>query len=289
MYLSTFPRPRHDTGWGLHDSASTGSLPGNWQTHVDNLISMGVTWYKVLADGTNKVDWVRFLTKHGIMCIIRLYSNKPHPKYRPSSDVIGLYVHAGAQYFEYGNEPNIGSDEWSDWPGMKNIGEILVPQILACNGLIKSVGGVPLLPAMTPGGVINQRETWRQILVALKKRKALDSMRGAGVAIHVRPLNNPLDTPREDGNAISKDGVPIFVDQNGKFIRYANTTTHDEYTWYIDFFNENLGYCPPLFGTEAGYSIGDEQNSDYYPITRATHAGWNHELAMRFSPKHSKR
>jgi len=288
MNLSDYPRPQFDTGFGLHDSASTGSFPTNWENHLKRLKALGVTWYKVLVDGDNKVNWVRFLTKNGIMVIVRMYGLKPHPRFTPDYNIVRQYVEAGAYYFEWGNEPNIGEDEWSSWPGNSNLGKMLVPQWLRCSNEIKKAGGIPLLPAATPGGRVNHREMWRQFFVELKKKKALDSLKGCGLAVHVRPLNNPLDTLREDGNALNRDGVPIFVDEHGEFIRYANTTTHDEYTWFIEFFTKQLGYCPPVFGTEAGYSIDDRQNSSEPPITRETHADWNHELFMRFDPDHPK-
>jgi len=288
MKLNDFPRPARNTGWGMHDSSSTGSFPYSWDENTRKLLAMGCSWKKVLADGANKVKWVEHMSAHGLGIIVRTYAHKPHPASTPAADVVRQYVEAGAHYFEFGNEPNIGEDEWSDWPGNAHLGEKLAQQWLRGANEVKRAGGIPLFFAMTPGGRVNHRETWRQVIEALDKRNALDSLKGAGVAVHVRPLNNPLDTPREDGNAVSKDGVPIFVDANGEFLRYANTTTHEEYTWFIDFFREHLGYCPPLFGTEAGYSIGDHQNDQYFAITRETHADWNHELATRFHPSHPK-
>jgi len=104
--MTTYPTPTPNTRWGLHDSADANANPPNVKDHARALRDMGTTWYKLLCRRDNKVDRAKEYIKAGIMPIVRLYAQGPHPDYTPNLDILKAYANAGVKYIEFGNEPN---------------------------------------------------------------------------------------------------------------------------------------------------------------------------------------
>lgn len=262
--LSFYPRPPIDTGIGMHDSHLTGDNPPDIRQHARNLRKAGVSWYKILAGGVNKVERVRIYAQEGIMSIVRLYVERPHPNYIPNRDEVAQYVAAGGKYIEAGNEQNL-LDETTG--GINP--EAVAAQWIRASDVIKSVGGIPVVYACTPGGHMNHRTYTNRFLAEVKRLGRLDSFDKAVLGIHPRPLNNPPDQPRDTGNP-------------------PNTTTWNEWTWYDEAYYNYLGWHIPLAATEHGYSGRGQENSEHPPMNDTTWAEWNKELCYRFNPSHPK-
>lgn len=260
-----FPRPSPDTGFGLHDSANIYANPPDVRRHAKALRSLGITWYKLLADNANKVERARIYREEGIMPIVRLYRGQPHPRYRPNRDVVRAYVQAGAPYIEFGNEPNIGDGEWEPNKFTRNLAdfaEMIVSQWLTGAGDVVAGGGIALFFAMTPGGSLDHRVATDQVLANLARRGELDSIQA--VAIHPRPHNNP---PHEPWSVI-------------------NTVTFNEYEWYVKTYTEALGHTPIFLVTEHGYSPTSSENANFPKIGLARWAEYNKVLFERMNPAH---
>lgn len=263
--LDWYPRPQPDTGLGLHDSHLTGDSPPDLAQHAANLRAAGISWYKLLAGGVNKVERARIYVEHGIMPIVRLYVSEPHDEYVPPADQVEAYVEVGAPYIEAGNEPNL-KEEWHEWPGWSDFGERLGAQWIKAADVIKSAGGIPVFYAMTPGGHFFHRQATIDTIEYVEAQGRLDTFERAVIGIHPRPLNNPPDTPQTE----------------------QNTTTWNEHRWYIDHWTAALGWTPPFVCTEHGYSPEDSQNADWPPMDEAKWAAYNRGLFERMNPDHPK-
>lgn len=270
--LSQYPRPKNDTGLGLHDSSNVGANPSNIEAHAKALRAAGISWYKILEAGGNKIERCRTYLAHDIMPIVRLYKERPHPDYVVFPGEVARYVAAGVRYFEMGNEPNISPDEWQTgkWPSAADMGRIIAEQWVSASAIVKREGGIPLVYAMTPEGTYSHAGGHRRITIDflqhLKTKGRLDTLEGAGVAIHPRPHNNPPDTPTTA----------------------TNTVTFNEYQWFAQTYKELVGWVPPFFATEHGYSIGDSQNTNYPRIDEHLWTDHNQKLFERMNPSHPK-
>ncbi len=270
--LSAYPQPKESTGLGLHDSSNVGASPSNIEAHAKALRAAGVSYYKILEAGGNKVDRCRVYLEHDIMPIVRLYKERPHPDYVVFPGEVARYTAVGVRYFEMGNEPNISPDEWlvGKWPAAADMGRIIAEQWMRAADMVKREGGIPLVYAMTPEGTYSHAGGHRRITIDflqhLKVKGALGTLEGAGIAIHPRPHNNPPDTP----------STP------------TNTVTFNEYLWFAQTYQEMVGWIPPMFATEHGYSIGDSQNSNFPRIDANLWTDHNQELFERMSPSHPR-
>lgn len=266
MSLVQYPRPAADTGWGFHDSAGTGARPQDQRGFARYLRQdLGITWYKALVSGTNKVDFVQTLTEEGLEVIVRLYAYQPHPHYVVSPAEVRAYVGAGAHYFEWGNEPNLVW-EWdrASWDEGARVDKVC-QQFLRNADAIRQGGGIPLLAALSPGGDYPHRDWYRTTFEWLRLHGHLSVLDGAALAIHNRPLNHPL----------------TYTDPEGCFFL--------DYEWIDDLVRAYVGYSLPLLGTEGGYEPGWDQDARFPAIDLVRHAAYNVELLRSFGPHGGQR
>lgn len=266
MALSQYPRPPADTGWGFHDSAGTGARPSDSAGYARYLRQeLGITWFKALVSGTNKVDLVRAFASQGIEVVVRLYAYRPHPHYVVSPADVRAYVQAGAHYFEWGNEPNL-HDEWDiqSWNEGARVDKVC-EQFLRNADAIRQGGGIPLMAALTPGGHYPHRDWYRTTFEWLRLHGHLGALDGAAVAVHNRPLNRPL-------NHMDPGGCSFL-----------------EYEWLDDLVKAYVGRSLPLIGTEGGYEPGWDHDPTFPPIDLTRHAEYNVEILRCFGPYGSRR
>ena len=266
LLLSQYPRPANDTGWGFHDSAGADARPANPAAYARYLRQdLGITWFKALVMGTNKVDLVRAFTQAGIEVIVRLYTSQPHPGYVASVSDVRAYVQAGVHYFEWGNEPNLVL-EWNraSWNEGARVDKVC-QQYLRNADAVRQGGGIPLFPALSPGGDYPHRDWYRTTFEWFRLNGKLSALDGAALAIHNRPLNRPL-------SVIESTGCNFL-----------------EYEWIDNLVNSYMGRSLPLLGTEAGYEPGWNQDPTYPAIDLQRHAAYNVEILRNFGPHGSRR
>jgi hypothetical protein len=268
--LNGLPIPDHFNGIGLHDTPS--SVLANWgyaeaTDHARILRQHGVTVYKILADNANKVDRCRAYVDHGIVPIVRPYIPEPWGSglQMTPSDILRQYVDVGARVIELGNEFNIEC-EWKDGniPGAAAIAQEVCNWWEKClQRASEAPGMIPLFPSNTPGGNVDHRRCYQEIVAELVRRGLQSSVKH--IAIHPRPHNNPPDTT----------WTP------------SNTCAFDEWRWIRDQF-EAAGIYAYYWATEHGYSLGDDQNHDYPRIDLQKWTEYSAELLLRLNPAHAK-
>jgi uncharacterized coiled-coil protein SlyX len=286
MELKDYPRPADDNGWGFHSSSGAYEQPWMSQAWREKFVGVteisglslpekrkimreyagmlheeyGIRWFKLLAASDSQIHFARALVDAGIETIVRMYAHEPHPTFTADSDLVRRYVDVGVHYFEWGNEPNLyvewDEDHWDQGHRARQV----ATQLRRNFDKIREGGGIPLFPAMSPGGHIDARQMLRDILEELKNKGALGDLEGAAVAIHNRPHNIPASVPPSD----------------------ELTVAFREYEWIDDLIRSYLGHPLPLMGTEGGYEIGDNTHADYPPITGETHATYNMEIFRGF-------
>lgn len=260
------------SGFGLHDSPNKYLNPPDVAAHARTLKRYGIDNYKMLADADNKkAGRVQIYRTHGIHSIVRTHVDRPTPNYVIDIQVARDYVNAGAWAIEPMNEPNL-KDEWADgtFPGSwSEYGRIVARQWLRNAELIVSAGGVPVTPALSPGGHVPHREATLRFLDGINFHGGRALLDRAVIGVHWRPLNNPIDTPPNMGNP-------------------PNTTLWREYEWFYSTYSAYLGYMPGFVETESGYSPGSSENGTFPPMTAQTWAGFNRELYSRLNPSHPK-
>lgn len=300
MRLDEYPRPAGDTGLGIHASPANtyplGEDPGAYGWWASEYVAMGFKWVKLVVGGLSGIEPCRVLLAHGIMPIVRFYQAEQAP--RALVDLqpdlgrwVREYVNLGVRYFEVSNEPNL-FDEWFGKYGPEwqkgAIPDRVAEAWVKDAQVVFEAGGLPGIPALSPGGNYNDVDFLRTFLLWLKQRgHAALLQRGAWCAIHNGTLNHPLDYP---GDPVNQRGVPVTqaaydahpreswagsrdevnawrlsdmnagqtlssVDVNGRHTGGSNCW--DKYKEYQRLIEDTFGFQLPILGTEGGVWIGD--------------------------------
>lgn len=223
LALIDYPRPPEDTGIGVHWSASN-SFGGMAEFADDNprivmqARRMGKSWGKILAGGTNATGTCRLLLDNHIMPIVRFYEPAQWPDPLSSRQdlaaLVRAYVAVGVKYFEVGNEPNLleewkggwGTSDADPTPWKEGAQPDRVAQAFVTDArIVLDNGGLPGLPACSPGGHYNDIDFFRTMC----QRLYLDGHagllgRGCWIALHNAMLNHPLDYPDDPVNQLGK-------------------------------------------------------------------------------------
>lgn len=251
--LQDYPRPPGDSGFGFHINAEPKPPSREMlQTRIIPLMkSLGATWVTVYCSSADVDEWlqsVKLLVDSGFEVIIRYHHTHtpPHPDFVPTVDAIKRFRAIGVNYVVTGNEPNLSLENRS-----RAGADQIARQWVKASDNIKAAGAIPLLYPMSPGrgDVADAREMLVGMLEWLKAHDALDTLDGAGIAIHNRPLGKPLD--------------------------YRDSTSFLEYEWIDDTVARYAGKRLPLFGTEAGYAFGEQILPRFPKVDGELHKQYN--------------
>ncbi len=296
MDLRDYPRPKDDTGIGVHWSAGYAAAIGLGQIEqiwLPKLRGMGIKWVKI-SDHDGALGFAELLLKNDIMPIVRIYRPQPNPGVLNAQQLkaVGDFVSAGVRYFEFNNEPDLGVE----WQG----GEVPLDgaPTVAANAIIDMEailqrGGYPGIPALRPGG------RWDLVgeICRLGRRDLLSQP--VWQALHNYSANHPLDYPYD---LVNQEGAPCSrelydklalekwngntwegwtLEQLNQFRReranpgataFGDPTCWRAYERYDQLIRNQIGRSLPILATENGFVVGERQDKRYPATTPQLHA-----------------
>ena len=202
MDLRDYPRPKNDTGIGVHWNAGYASAIGLGQVEqiwLPKLKAMGVKWVKI-SQHDGAMGFAELLLKNDIMPIVRIYRPQPNPGTLGNRELAAVrdYVAAGVRYLEFNNEPDLGV-EWQGGEYPLNGAQIVARNAVIDMEAILQLGGYPAIPSLRPGG------RWDLVgeICRLGRRDLLSQP--VWQALHNYSANHPLDYPYD---RVNQEGAP---------------------------------------------------------------------------------
>ncbi len=225
--LSSFPRPTHDNGRGLHWFPTTHQSRAVVNRFVPELVAMKIRWLVVLQ-GMN--DWdliandylIDRLNAEGIIVVMRI--DRPIGKMDSArlGWIVARYRERGVRYFQIFNEPN-ADDEWSadtaHTPGQ------FVSYWTAAAEVVAANGGLPGFAPMSPQPDDSDLLFFKAALEEMKTKGRFDLVNQMWVSVHNYGDFDPRNST-DDGffHYRSYDGVvkkvfgesiPLLVTEGG--------------------------------------------------------------------------
>ncbi len=290
MDLRDYPRPKGDTGIGVHWSAGYPAMVGIGQIRdfwLPELQAMGVKWVK-LAQYDGGLELAEVLLKSDIMPIVRLYRSQPNPGTLDEKALRAVkdYVAAGVRYFEFNNEPDMGVEWQGNFVPPDAVGVVARNAIIDMETIL-AAGGYPAIPALTVGS------KWDLVGEICRQGRRDLLAEPVWQALHNYSINHPLDYPYDAGNQSGAPYAQDFYDRlaaeqwegnawsgwslervNAERRDHANpgaTAFDDPSCWrgyerYDKLIRDQIGRSLPILATENGYIV-DERPDPRYPNT----------------------
>ena len=296
MDLHDYPRPKGDTGIGVHWNAGYAAAIGLGQIEqlwLPQMFDMGIKWVKI-SEHDGAFGFVELLLKNDIMPIVRIYRQHPNPGTLSPVALAAIsdYVSAGVRYFEFNNEPDLGV-EWSSGEVPLDGATISARNAIVDIEAVLQRGGYPAIPALRPGG------RWDLVgeICRMGRRDLLSQP--VWQALHNYSANHPLDYPYD---RVNQEGAPCApelysklalekwngdawegwtLEQLNRFRKErANpgaTAVGDPTCWrsyerYDQLIRNQIGRSLPILATENGYVVGERQDKRYPMTTPQLHA-----------------
>jgi hypothetical protein len=218
MELNRYPRPARDSRLGIHAGANAFFPMGEVdddiaRVWIPELLAMGFSWVKLLNVEGSAYRSVEELVKVGIEPVIRLYRNEPNPgtlNLQPKTKAsVPELVARGVHYFETNNEPNL-SCEWINGFIPSYAPEQVAKDFLIDAEYVISCGGIPLIPAMAPGGNWDDMDFLKKMLEWFVRAGRLDVLDKCAIACHNAAFNHPLNYPYD---AVNQLGAPVSQEE----------------------------------------------------------------------------
>jgi hypothetical protein len=240
------------TRFGVHTPSNYYWVPRDLDAWCEDALKHGVNCVTVWSNDKYQVDFCRALIRHGIEVIYRPGENKIPSQF--IGDIYAAYRDVGVRYLQYYNEPN----NRIEWKEDRKAGPEYFAQLWADKcAAIKSIGMIPVVPPLSPGGDIWHPDFFVRMMNWWKNQGLLpDLLRGCILGIHNRPTVNPPDAT----GVCSFEGYKFFREQMQAI----------------------MGFTLPMVAPEAGYEPPNV-NHDWEKWK-----DWNLELIRRFRPKHPK-
>ena len=296
MDLRDYPRPKGDTGIGVHWSAGYPAVVGMGKIRefwLPELQAVGVKWVK-LAQYDGGLELAEVLLKSDIMPIVRLYRFQPNPGTLDDKALRAVkdYVAAGVRYFEFNNEPDLGV-EWQGNFVPPDAVEVVARNAIIDMEAILALGGYPAVPALALG------TKWDLVGEICRQGRRELFAEPVWQALHNYSINHPLDYPYDAGNQSGAPYAQDFYDRlaaeqwdgsawsdwslervNTERREHANpgaTAFDDPSCWrayerYDKLIRDQIGRSLPILATENGYVVNERPDPRYPNTTPQLHA-----------------
>lgn len=279
----SYPRPVNDSGLGVHLSPNgdypLGRSDELIRNTVEDLRRQGFTWAKVVVTPPYNTDWqtraVDALVKAGFEVIVRLFVHKPYPGnvmpsfYALVDSAVRYWVARGVHYFELRNEPNLRDAEWESDGAWDAFGYTTsrarhaARLFISDAKVILNAGGIPLTPALAPGGHDDDEQAWQAMCEWWRDNGEHNTLRQCAIATHNYTLNHPLNHPYDAVNQKEWPGANLWSGgQSNGFLKYR---------YQAKVFRDHLGFTIPVLSTEDGPLMGNRADGRYPGIDEARH------------------
>ena len=296
MDLRDYPRPKGDTGIGVHWNAGFPAAVGIGQIRdvwLPELFALGVKWVKISRhDGG--LELAELLLKHDILPIVRIYRPQPNPGVLDDAAraFVKDYVAAGVRYFEFNNEPDL-TVEWQNGYLPPDAAQVVARNAIVDMEAILKLGGYPGLPALAVGCKWDLAGE----ICKLGRRDLLGEP--VWQALHNYSINHPLDYPGDAGNQTCAAYTQEFYDRlateawdgqawEGWSLDRINAERRDNsnpgatafddpscwraYERYDRLIRDQIGRSLPILATENGYIVAERPDPRYPATTPQLHA-----------------
>jgi hypothetical protein len=249
MPLAAFPRPRNDTGRGVHWAPTTYQEPDEVDRLLKEVRAMRISWITFLNDGANvgANDYlVRKAVAANIEPVLRVYT--PHGLPVPGAPeslaaMVQHYRGLGVRYFQLFNEPN-NNRENPD--GQPNVARYVTDWSDAARVVIMH-GGLPGIGALSPGGDTDDLQYLDGMLEQFALRGQSHLLDCAWLSLHNYSFNRPVN----------------YVGDQHSYLGFR---------LYHDIIQRRLGRPLPMIGTEGGTHIGADFDPAYPVVDAARQA-----------------
>jgi len=291
-----YPKPRKNSGLGIHLSPN-GAFPlgrsdGLLREMVNLLRRMGFSWAKAVVTEPYTSEWqVRAITaliNQGFEVIVRLFVHKPYPGDKPNydqiHDAVKFWVARGVHYFELRNEPNLlvewaSQERWSSFGSLQARAENAAQLFLSDAYVIQHAGGIPLTPALAPGGNDDSEAYWPIMCRWWAHNGGATLLRKSAIAAHNYMLNHPLYYPYDRVNQEGDNPGQGLLSGGGA----SNGFLHYRYLAWV--FYRHLGFTIPVLSTEDGARLGDANDPRYPPVDEWRHRELHLQVARYMAEK----
>ena len=316
--LEWYRRPKPNSRMCMHGTADQYSPWGfDIRFWLELVKRMGCSWAKGLScpDGVSGAKWVPIAFDLGLEPVVRIYSPMPYLLDETKKNAIRLLRSFDVLYFEGLNEPG-NRQEWHHGSPPANWADIAAQNFIDFARFVQSVGGVPLLPALSTGSPMAMVDLSAKII----DFGGADVFDGPIVySEHNYPLNHSIglsgwgQTDTYPRDSVNQQGEPVSFDLynkvggygwDGRSQEWVNQRRQDRMNPGATMWEDNCGEIslwfhaelakrtleerldhwtgyPAMLVTEGGFVIGDSQDDRYPRNTPEYVKDGNVELALR--------
>ena len=286
-----YPRPQNDSGVGVHGSPNASFPIGRGDELARNTVAdwkkQGISWAKLivfLGEHSHEQEFaIDECVRNDIQVVLRLFVDKPYPGnttpefYAKVRESVIYWKQRGVSYYEIRNEPNLRDAEWEsdDWwhsfGSLEGRARHTAQLFMQDAEVVIAASGIPLTPALAPGGHDDDERVWREMCAYWRAQGAHDLLRQCAIAVHAYTLNHPPTYPYDAINQAEWPGAHLWSGgQSNGFLKYR---------YAAKVFRDVMGFTLPVLSTEDGPLMWNRDDGRYPQIDEQVHQKYILEIA----------
>ena len=278
-----YPRPQNDSAVGVHGSPNASFPIGRGDELARNTVAdwkkQGISWAKLLiflGEHSHEQEFaIDECVRNDIQVVLRLFVDKPYPGntspefYAKVRESVLHWRARGVHYIELRNEPNLRDAEWEsdDWwhsfGSLEGRARHAAQLFMQDAEVIIAAGGIPLTPALAPGGHDDDERVWREMCAYWRAQGAHDLLRQCALAVHAYTLNHPPTYPYDAVNQAEWPGAHLWSGgQSNGFLKYR---------YAAKVFRDAMGFTLSVLSTEDGPLMWNHDDGRYPRVDEQVH------------------